>query len=58
MATDQDIVVIGGGLGGASLAAVMARAGASVTVVERERVFRDRVTSSADGASNMLHSVA
>jgi 2-polyprenyl-6-methoxyphenol hydroxylase-like FAD-dependent oxidoreductase len=43
VAADSDIVVIGGGLGGASLAAVMAREGASVTVVERERVYRDRV---------------
>jgi 2-polyprenyl-6-methoxyphenol hydroxylase-like FAD-dependent oxidoreductase len=40
---DPDLVVVGGGLAGASLAAVMAREGASVTVVERERVFRDRV---------------
>jgi 2-polyprenyl-6-methoxyphenol hydroxylase-like FAD-dependent oxidoreductase len=37
------MVVIGGGLGGAALAVVMAREGASVTVVERERVYRDRV---------------
>ncbi len=40
---DPDLVVVGGGLGGASFAAVMAREGASVTVVERERVYRDRV---------------
>src|SRR5215470_8383008 len=43
MAPDPDMVVIGGGLGGAALAVVMAREGASVTVVERERVYRDRV---------------
>jgi menaquinone-9 beta-reductase len=43
VAADPDIVVIGGGLGGASLALVMAREGAGVTVVEREREYRDRV---------------
>lgn len=38
-----DIVTIGGGLGGAALAAVMARRGARVLVLERETRFRDRV---------------
>jgi menaquinone-9 beta-reductase len=38
-----DIVIVGGGLGGAALAKVMAEAGASVVVLERETQFRDRV---------------
>lgn len=38
-----DLVVVGGGLGGAALATVMARTGAQVLVVEREARFRDRV---------------
>ena len=40
---EPDLVIIGGGLAGAALATVIAREGASVTVVERERVYRDRV---------------
>lgn len=43
MQTQYDIVTIGGGLGGAALAAVMARSGAKVLVLERETTFRDRV---------------
>ena len=43
VAADPDLVVVGGGLAGASLATVMAREGARVTVVEREHVYRDRV---------------
>ena len=42
-ASDFDLLVVGGGLAGASFATVLAREGASVLVVERERVFRDRV---------------
>jgi 2-polyprenyl-6-methoxyphenol hydroxylase-like FAD-dependent oxidoreductase len=41
--TPYDIVTAGGGLGGAAVAAVMARAGARVLVVERETRFQDRV---------------
>ncbi|MGZ6241547.1 MAG: NAD(P)/FAD-dependent oxidoreductase [Candidatus Binataceae bacterium] len=41
--TQYDIVTAGGGLGGAAVAAVMARAGARVLVVERETRFQDRV---------------
>ena len=37
------MIVIGGGLAGSSLAITLAREGADVLVVERERVFRDRV---------------
>lgn len=44
MATDRyDLITVGGGLGGAALAAVMSRAGARVLVLERSRQFRDRV---------------
>ena len=38
-----DLITIGGGLGGAGLAKVMAEAGARVLVLERETGFRDRV---------------
>jgi 2-polyprenyl-6-methoxyphenol hydroxylase-like FAD-dependent oxidoreductase len=38
-----DVVVVGGGLAGASLASVLARAGLDILVLEREVQFRDRV---------------
>jgi glycine/D-amino acid oxidase-like deaminating enzyme len=38
-----DVVVFGGGLAGSSLAITLAQEGVDVLVVERERVFRDRV---------------
>jgi 2-polyprenyl-6-methoxyphenol hydroxylase-like FAD-dependent oxidoreductase len=38
-----DIVTVGGGLGGAALAIIMAEAEARVLVIEREPAFRDRV---------------
>lgn len=38
-----DVVIVGGGVAGASLATVLARAALGVCVVEREAVFRDRV---------------
>ena len=43
MATDFDIITVGGGLGGAALAGAMAAAGKRVLVVEAETEFRDRV---------------
>lgn len=44
MATQPfDVVVAGGGLTGASLSGVLARSGLGVLVVEKERVFRDRI---------------
>jgi 2-polyprenyl-6-methoxyphenol hydroxylase-like FAD-dependent oxidoreductase len=43
MSGSFDVVVVGGGLGGAASAAVLARAGLDVLVLEREPVFRDRV---------------
>ncbi len=42
-----DIVTVGGGLGGAALAAAMAGHGARVLVVERETAFKDRVRGEA-----------
>ena len=38
-----DVVVIGGGIAGNALAAVMARAGRAVLVLERSIAYRDRV---------------
>ncbi len=38
-----DIITVGGGLGGAALAKVMADHGVQVLVLERERHFKDRV---------------
>jgi len=38
-----DVVVIGGGIAGSGLASMLARAGASVTVLERTTSFPDRV---------------
>ena len=43
MAYDYDVVIIGGGLGGATLARALASQGIRVLVLEREKIFRDRV---------------
>ena len=43
MAATPEILVAGGGIGGAVLAKVMAERGHRVLVVERERQFKDRV---------------
>jgi 2-polyprenyl-6-methoxyphenol hydroxylase-like FAD-dependent oxidoreductase len=44
MASDTyDIIMVGGGLGGSTLAKAMAERGARVLVLEREKQFRDRV---------------
>jgi len=45
--TSYDIITVGGGIAGASLAKVMAEKGASVLVLERDAVFRDRVRGEA-----------
>jgi 2-polyprenyl-6-methoxyphenol hydroxylase-like FAD-dependent oxidoreductase len=47
MTNAYDIVTIGGGLAGASLARVMAEGGARVLVLERETRFKDRVRGEA-----------
>ena len=38
-----DVITVGGGVGGAAFAIVMAEHGARVLVLERERQFKDRV---------------
>jgi menaquinone-9 beta-reductase len=43
MADESDVVVVGGGIGGASLAFALARAGVGVTVLEASTEFADRV---------------
>jgi 2-polyprenyl-6-methoxyphenol hydroxylase-like FAD-dependent oxidoreductase len=40
---DYDVVIIGGGIAGNALAAVLAHAGQAVLVLERSSVYRDRV---------------
>ena len=40
---EYDIITVGGGLAGATLAKAMAESGARVLVIERERQFKDRV---------------
>ena len=39
----SDIVVVGGGIAGATMALVLARAGLTVTVLEQQLSYRDRV---------------
>jgi 2-polyprenyl-6-methoxyphenol hydroxylase-like FAD-dependent oxidoreductase len=43
MSEQYDLIVVGGGLGGSTLARSMAENGARVLVLERERQFKDRV---------------
>ena len=43
MSTDYDVIAVGGGLGGAALAKVLAQNGRRVLVVERESQFKDRI---------------
>ena len=47
MTNEYDIVTIGGGLAGASLATVLAERGLRVLVLERETRFKDRVRGEA-----------
>jgi len=42
-AGNPDVVVVGAGIAGASIAAVLSRAGLEVLLVERQREYRDRV---------------
>lgn len=46
-ATEYDLVIVGGGVGGAALAKVMAENGSHVLLVERETEFKDRVRGEA-----------
>jgi len=39
----SDIAIVGGGIAGSTLALVLARRGASVTVLERQQDYADRV---------------
>jgi menaquinone-9 beta-reductase len=41
--SDPDVVIVGAGIAGASLATVLARSGLEVLVLERQREYRDRV---------------
>lgn len=41
--TNYDIITVGGGLGGAAIAKVMAEHGATVLVLESETSFKDRI---------------
>ena len=44
MATMQsEVVIVGGGIAGSTLALILARKGASVTVLERQQDYADRV---------------
>ncbi len=43
MSDSPDVVVVGAGIAGASLAGVLARRGLEVVVLERQREYRDRV---------------
>ena len=46
-AVDTEVVVVGGGVAGCALAVRLAEAGVAVTVLERERVYRDIVRGEA-----------
>jgi 2-polyprenyl-6-methoxyphenol hydroxylase-like FAD-dependent oxidoreductase len=39
----SDILVVGGGIAGSTIALVLARAGLTVTVLEQQLLYRDRV---------------
>ncbi len=43
MAHNYDVIIVGGGLGGAALGRSLAAHGLRVLILERETVFRDRV---------------
>jgi geranylgeranyl reductase family protein len=55
--TDADVIVVGGGPAGASTAFALARAGANVMVVDRERFPRDKPCAEylSPQASRVLH---
>lgn len=47
MDPNTDVVVVGGGIAGATMATTLARAGVGVTVLERENTYRDIVRGEA-----------
>lgn len=47
IASSYDLVTVGGGIGGAVLGKVMAEHGARVLILEKDRVFKDRVRGDA-----------
>lgn len=57
MSSSVDLVVVGGGIAGASLALVMARAGRSVTILEFQDEYRDLVRGEALSPWGMVDAV-
>ena len=49
MSESADVVVVGGGIAGSSLATVLARDGHQVVVLERQTTYRDKVRGELDG---------
>lgn len=47
IASGYDLVIVGGGIGGATLGKAMAEHGARVLILEKDRVFKDRVRGDA-----------
>jgi len=43
VSANPDVVIVGGGIGGSALAAVLAKQGAEVLVLERQQTYKDRV---------------
>src|SRR5690349_22384736 len=41
--TSYDLIIVGGGIGGSALAAVVAKSGKSVLLLEQSTVYEDRV---------------
>jgi 2-polyprenyl-6-methoxyphenol hydroxylase-like FAD-dependent oxidoreductase len=53
-----DIITVGGGLGGSSLAKAMAEQGARVLVLEREKQFKDRIRGEVLGPWGVAETLA
>src|SRR5438132_1104995 len=52
--TTSDVVIVGGGIGGATLAYALARNGLGVTVLEASREYSDRVRGESMQAWGLL----